>query len=156
MKSITKDILAKVTEEAIASERKRKNYNYHDELADPLQRLLNAMEPETYVQPHKHDTPDKREFFTILRGKALVVIFNNEGEPIDHFVLDVSKENFGVEIPAKAWHTVIVLEKGTILFEVKDGPYEALDDKNFAEWAPREGDPKCTNYNKSLLEKLGY
>lgn len=28
---------------------------------------------------------------------------------------------------------------GTVLFEFKAGPYSALDDKDFAPWAPTEG-----------------
>jgi cupin fold WbuC family metalloprotein len=154
MKIIDKAILDSLSTKAADSARGRMNLNYHDNLSDTLQRLLNAMEPGTYVQPHKHDSPDKREFFTILRGKALVVTFFSDGKIKEHFLLDPSTENMGVEIPAKEWHTIIVLSKGTVLFEVKDGPYQAIDDKNFAEWAPKEGDPDCDNYLQSILGEL--
>lgn len=156
MKIINKEILDQLSVEAVSSPRLRKNLNYHEELSDPLQRLLNAMEPNTYVQPHKHETPDKREFFTILRGKALVVLFNDSGEITNHCVLSVKDEVLGIEIPAKIWHTVIIIEKNTVLFEVKDGPYAALDDKDFAPWAPKEGDENCMAYNQTILKKLGY
>ena len=41
------------------SPRLRLNHNFHDDLADPINRMLNALEPGTYLQPHKHENPDK-------------------------------------------------------------------------------------------------
>ena len=155
MKTITKEILDNLSEEAQKSPSRRKNLNYHDFLSDPLQRLLNAMEPDTYIQPHKHDTPDKRELFIILRGKALVVTFHNDGEIRQHFILDLLTENFGIEIPEKNWHSVIILKENTVLLEIKDGPYEAVLDKDFATWAPKEGEKTCLNYNQKILQQLG-
>jgi hypothetical protein len=59
-----------------------------------------------------------------------------------------------VEIPARVWHSIIVLESNSVLFEVKDGPYEALTDKNFAQWAPPEGDAHCDKFNENVLESI--
>lgn len=156
IKKISAETLRKLTVEAIASPRKRKNLNLHEELSDSLQRLLNAIEPGTYLQPHKHENPDKRELFIILKGKALVVIFTPEGEISDHFLLDPLNGKYAVEIPAGVWHTVISMEHGTVFIEVKDGPYTPLDDKNFASWAPPENHPDCESYTNGLLKKLGY
>jgi cupin fold WbuC family metalloprotein len=153
MKIITSQILNELTAKAQKSARQRMNLNYHDELSDTLQRLLNAMEPGTYVQPHKHENPDKRELFLILRGKAIAITFDDHGKIKDHITLDVNN-NQGVEIPEHTWHTIIVLEKGTVLFEVKDGPYEAISDKNFASWAPKEGEPGCKAYMNKLLDEI--
>ena len=33
-----------------------------------------------------------------------------------------------LNIPAGQWHTVEVLESGTVIMEVKDGPYEPIQD----------------------------
>lgn len=156
MKKIELQRLNELCIEAKNLPRKRKNYNYHDDLSDTLQRLLNAMQPDTYVQPHKHESPDKREVFILLTGKALVVTFNNNGEIEEHFILSRELGNFGVEIPEKKWHTVIVLEEDTVVYEVKDGPYSPVDDKNFAEWAPKEGDPNCHVFNEKILDAIGY
>lgn len=156
MKKIELQRLNELCIEAKNLPRKRKNYNYHDDLSDTLQRLLNAMQPDTYVQPHKHESPDKREVFILLTGKALVVTFNNNGEIEEHFILSRELGNFGVEIPEKEWHTVIVLEEDTVVYEVKDGPYSPVDDKNFAEWAPKEGDPNCQVFNEKILDAIGY
>ncbi len=154
MKLISSTIIQNLSFEAKNSERLRKNYNFHDKLSDPLQRMLNAMEPDTYVQPHKHEAPDKREMFIILKGKALVVTFNNTGEIDEYTILDPTTENFGVEIPPKIWHTIIILSKHTVLFEVKDGPYTPLNDKDFASWAPDEKSPSRFDFNKKIIKQL--
>jgi cupin fold WbuC family metalloprotein len=74
--------------------------------------MLNAMEPGTYVQPHKHENPDKREAFLLLRGKMLVVSFDEAGQVTDHVVLDPQAGNFGLEVPPRTYHTLICLAKG--------------------------------------------
>ena len=150
---INRSQLLKVISEAQKSKRRRKNYNYHQSFCDPINRMLNAIEPGSYIQPHKPENPDKREVFLLLTGKLLVVFFDNSGNISEHVILD-NKENFGVEIPPAVWHTIIALEPGTIVYEVKDGPYSVSDDKNFARWAPKEGDEDCDDYLNNLLSKL--
>ena len=152
---INKALVEEVSAIAQSSPRKRTNHNFHPELSDTLQRLLNAMEPGTYVQPHKHEDPDKDEAFIILQGKALVVEFDEKGNITNHIVLSPTNGNYGVEIRAKSYHSVIILEKGTVLYEVKHGPYQKLDDKCFARWAPKEGEAGTEEYINSILKKLG-
>ncbi len=143
-----------IADKAQNSERKRMNYNFHTSNSDRLQRLINAIEPYSYIQPHKHENPDKREVFFILKGKMLVVEFDNEGNILDHIILDSQNGNFAVEIPEKTWHTIISLEKSSVAYEFKDGPYSVNNDKNFADWAPKEGDISTKAYIDSILEKL--
>ena len=152
---IDKTLLDATTAEAKVSARCRKNYNFHKEYSDTLQRLLNAMEPLSYIQPHKHEDPDKREVFFALRGRILVVEFDNEGNVVEHIVLDPAIGAYGVEIPEKTFHTIVSLESGTVAYEFKDGPYSPVDDKNFAPWAPAEGSPKAVPYLKKLIAGTG-
>ncbi len=154
MKLIDSGLLKDLSSEAKQTTRLRKNFNFHEVLSDPLQRMLNAMEPNTYVQPHKHEEPDKREMFIILKGKALVVTFNDIGTIEEHTVLTPKTESFGVEIPPKVWHTLIILSEDTVLFEIKDGPYVPLNDKNFAAWAPNENSPSRFDFNRKILDHL--
>lgn len=155
MIKINDSILTETSKKAQSVARRRMNYNFHKEANDTLQRMLNAMEPDTYIQPHKHEDPDKVEVFFVLRGRILLIEFNSEGKIIDHIVLDPKKGNFGGEVPKRAWHTLISLEEGSVAYEVKDGPYNPIDDKNFANWAPKEGDTDCQKYNRKLLDELG-
>ena len=136
------------------SERRRMNYNFHKEASSTLQRMLNAMEPDTYLRPHKHENPDKVEAFFVLRGRILVVEFDDNGNITDHIILDSKKGNYGAEIPPRTWHVIISLEKNTVAYEVKDGPYNPDDDKIFAPWAPAEGDADALEYNKKIILNL--
>ncbi len=145
--------LNNIISEAQSSVRKRKNHNYHKTFSDPINRMLNAIEPGSYIQPHKHEDPDKREIFLLLKGKLAVVFFNNAGKPVEHVILE-NKENYGVEISPSVWHTIIALETGTVVYEIKDGPYSVSDDKNFADWAPKEGDDNCREYLHDILSQL--
>ena len=115
--------------------------------------MLNALEPGTYLQPHKHENPDKREVFIVLRGSLVVVFFDESGNPTDFVLLDPENGNHAVEIPVGAWHTLFALESGSVVYEVKDGPYQQLSDKNFASWAPKEGDSECNKYLKILTNQ---
>lgn len=137
------------------SERLRKNYNFHPTHEDPLHRMLNAMEPGTYIQPHKHEDPDRFEVFLALRGSFVVITFDNNGNIADHTILDAGKGNYGVEIPARTYHTLIPLERNSVAYEVKAGPYLPATAKNFAPWAPAEGDPGVPAYLNQLMKKVG-
>jgi cupin fold WbuC family metalloprotein len=155
MLKIDQDLLDGLTQRAQRAPRRRANHNFHRELADPINRMLNAMEPGTYVAPHKHQEPDKREAFLILRGRLLVVEFTETGQVSDWLVLAPALGNFGVEIPPRTYHTLAALEPGTVLYELKDGPYDAATDKVFAPWAPAEGAPEADTYLAALLRQLG-
>lgn len=152
-KIVSPELLNEVIQKAKNSPRNRMNYNFHDDLADPINRMLNAFEPGTYIQPHKHENPNKREVFIVLRGSLVVVFFDNSGTPTDFVLLDRDKGNYAVEIPVGVWHSVFALVSGTVVYEVKDGPYLPINDKNFASWAPKEGEAQCTEYLKILTEK---
>ena len=154
MIKIDSQLIDDISDKAQKTERKRLNYNFHTFYDDNLQRLLNAIEPYSYIQPHKHENPDKREIFFILKGRMVVIEFDDNGNIVDHIVLDAKKGNFAVEIPEKTWHSILSLESKSVVYEFKDGPYAIIDDKNFALWAPKEGDATCKDYIENLLEKL--
>ena len=59
----------------------------------------------------------------------------------------------GVNLPAGAWHTVIAEVPGSILFEVKSGPFNPKQAKELAAWAPAENTPEATEYLMFLKEQ---
>lgn len=155
MLKITRNRLDKTSEEAEAAPRKRKNYNFHESYLDPVQRLLNAIEPGTYIRPHRHVDPDKTEMFLALRGRAVAVQFDDNGSIADHLVVGEGEDGIGVEFAPGTWHTFLSLRSGTVLFEVKNGPYIENTDKNFAKWSPPEGSPEAQKYIDKLRKELG-
>jgi cupin fold WbuC family metalloprotein len=154
MIKIDQAFIGTLVKKAAGSERRRTNYNFHKELSDTLQRMLNVMNTDTYVCPHKHITPDKREAFILIKGKVMVLEFDEGGNISDYILLDREKHSFGCEIKLKSWHTIVCLEDNTVLYEVKDGPYDAVTDKVFAPWAPKEGDLLCLEYNQKLINEV--
>jgi len=154
MIKIDEALIRKVSQTAKESSRKRKNYNFHELPEDILQRFLNAWEPGTYLQPHKHENPDKNEVFICLTGKFLIIEFDREGNINDYMILDSGQGNYGAEIAPRVFHTVICLEPDSVAYELKEGPYDPNDDKNFASWAPKEGEAGCEEYNQKILNEL--
>ncbi len=149
MKIVDAFLLDKLSQEAKSMERLRKNYNLHQETKDPIQRMLNALEPDTYIQPHKHQNPDKRELFIPVRGSVSLIVFDDNGEFNSTVTLSEKSLQRIAEIEAGVWHTIICNEPGTVYFEIKDGPYDVKNDKIFAPWAPSESDEGKSDY---LLE----
>lgn len=154
MLRIDTKLINQLSEKAKAAPRKRMNHNFHQTADDLLNRMLNAMEPGTYVCPHKHENPDKREAFIVLRGSFLIVEFDEEGNITDHTILNREKGILGIEIPPKVYHMLICLEPDSVLYELKDGPYNPANDKIFAPWAPLEGSPEAARFIKNVTEKL--
>ena len=143
MKQIDEKVLQELQKGAADSPRRRTNLNLHQTLEDPVQRFLNAIEPGSYVRPHRHNTPLRWELFVAMSGRAAVLIFNPQGEVIERAEIIAGGPTRAVEIPAGAWHTIAALQSGTVLFEFKQGPYAPLSEIDFASWAPCEGDTGC-------------
>ena len=121
---IDKKLLDEVTERAKGSERLRMNHNLHDSLQSGAQRLLNALEPGTVLPVHRHR--QTAETYILLRGRLRVFFHDNDGRLSDSFLLDPLEGQYGIHIPAGQWHSLEVLQSGSVIFEVKDGPYEPL------------------------------
>ncbi|HLI19935.1 MAG TPA: WbuC family cupin fold metalloprotein [Stellaceae bacterium] len=119
---------------ARAAPRRRQNFNLHPALDDPIQRLLNAGEPDTYVRPHRH-RPGRWELVAVLRGQIDTLLFDDTGAVTARYALTVGN---CIEVPGAAWHSFVFALPGTIALEIKPGPYDAQLDKEFAAWAPVE------------------
>lgn len=118
-------LLDTITEQAKQSPRLRMNYNLHDSLDAKAQRLFNTLEPGTELPIHRHR--NTAETYILVRGKLKVEYYNDNKELIDSVVLDPKEGRFGIHVPVGQWHTVISLESGTTVFEVKDGPYAPFE-----------------------------
>lgn len=122
---IDKKLLDKITAEAKESPRLRMNFNLHESLDSRAQRLLNALEPGTVLPVHRHE--NTAETYILLRGKLCVMFCTETGEVTEEFIIDPLQGNYGIHIPKNQWHTLEVLEEGTVIFEVKDGPYVPIN-----------------------------
>jgi cupin fold WbuC family metalloprotein len=124
MQLIDTSLLDSLTAEALASGRLRMNFNFHTSATSPSQRLLNALEPGTKLPIHRHAYT--QETYVLLRGRMRVLFYDSEGRVQEETLLDPLQGLYGLNIPAGQWHTIEVLEAGTVIFECKDGPYMPL------------------------------
>ncbi len=126
---ITQAILDKLTEEAKASERMRKNLDLRDTDSDGSQRMLNAIEPGSVLPIHRHQKTS--ETMVCLRGKLRVEYFDElERICTESFVIEPGGANVAVSIPLGKCHTVHALESGTCILEMKNGGFEPLKDED--------------------------
>lgn len=121
MKLIDKQLLDDVSRQAQKSVRLRMNYNFHQSLEDKCHRFLNAVEPGTKVEIHRHPTKD--ETFVLLRGRVIVRTYNNDGSVIESVELCPDEGKYGVNIPKGVWHNLESLESDSVFFECKEGPF---------------------------------
>ena len=147
--------------------RRRMNLNLHASASDPCQRLFNAIEPDSYVRPHRHASPPLAETMVAVRGSFLLVEFDDAGVIVGATCLApeararnetciagaVAPAAAVVEVHPGSWHTVIALEPGSIFFEAKAGPYDPLAPREFAPWSPEEGDPAAPAWWEALRQR---
>lgn len=103
----------------------------------PVQRMLNFLQPGTYVRPHRHGGEGAIETLCVLRGCLGFVVMDGAGEILEAHRL--AADGLGVlDIEPGVWHGMAALVPDTVVLEIKRGPYCATSDKDFAPWAPAE------------------
>ena len=115
-----------LTDQAKASPRLRMNRDLRNEGETQSQRMLNAIEPGSLVPVHRHRS--SMETVVCLRGHIRQIFYDDNGEVVETVDLMPGGDVAAVNIPMGQWHTVEVLESGTVIMEVKDGPYEPLQE----------------------------
>ena len=120
---ITQAILDGLTEQAKASPRPRMNLDLRNSPEDGSQRMLNDIEPGSLLPIHRHRKSS--ETVVCLRGR-LVEEFYDDLEMICTESIELSPNGpvVALNIPIGQWHTARALESGTVILEMKDGPYE--------------------------------
>ena len=154
MKTVTSELLNQLTESARTSPRLRKNHNLHPSDESRCHRLLNAIEPASYIRPHRHLDPEKDEAFILIRGRLGITLFSDTGEVTETVILSRQGGILAADIPSGVFHTAVSLESGTVFFESKAGPYLPLSEAETAAWAPPEGAGGAAQYLEQLQQLL--
>lgn len=148
MKKISVTQLEELARQAAQSPRGRAHLNVHDSADDLVQRFFVAVEPRSYIRPHRHRT--RSELLTVVRGRFDVLIFEDDGRLRERHVAGEGTGVVAFETPPDTWHTLISVAPGSVFLEVKQGPYEPATAVEFASWAPPEGDPEAARLLKTL------
>ena len=144
LKMLMPALLDTLSDAARASPRHRSHHNLHPSLEASIQRLAIAMEPDTYVRPHRH--PQTWELLIPLRGRFLFTAFDEHGTVRSRHLLGGAEGLAAFEFEAATWHTVTALEPGSVIFEVKEGPYVPVPASDLAAWSPPEGTAQAAQF----------
>ena len=144
---IDQSLLDTLSAQAKASPRLRQAYDLRNTPEDNSQRMLNALETGTVMQIHRHRNTS--ESIAIVRGKMIMRFYDDKGNVTEEFVMapagsiaeqeqNSNPSNISntsnpsvpmIQVEAGQWHSLEVLEEGTVVFEAKDGKYEALKEE---------------------------
>ncbi len=159
MKAFDEQYLNDLTVQAQNSPRRRQHRNIHQSYQDACQRLFNAIEPGSYIPPHRHASEPREELLIAIRGSMALITFDDQGAVTGVLRLGSEKHGcdlaVGAEVEPNTWHTVVALEPGCVLLEVKAGPFDPNQPKDRAPWAPEEGSQMAQGYLQGLAELAG-
>lgn len=122
---INNEILDNLSAQAKASPRLRMAMDLRNSPEDLSQRMLNALEPGTVMPIHRHHASS--ETVVVLRGKIEWVFYDDNGNETERVVLDANGEPRMLNVEKNRWHSLIIcLKSGSVLYESKNGAYQAL------------------------------
>ena len=122
------NLLDQLSAQARACERLRMNLDLRTSEEDNSQRMLNALEPGTILPIHRHRFSS--ETVVMVCGSLKEIFYNDNGKGTDVILMEAGGECPALQIPKGQWHTVEVMEPGTVIFEAKDGAYVPLSDED--------------------------
>lgn len=158
MKIFNTEYLNNLSVQAKLNPRLRQHNNIHQSYEDNCQCLFNAIELGSYIRPHRHASDPKNELLIAIRGLLGVVIFDELGNISEIFYLSsvnqTGKVVSAIELPSNVWHTVLALEPNSVLLEIKAGPFDPLQPKDLAMWAPEENSELKDSYFIRLYETV--
>jgi cupin fold WbuC family metalloprotein len=156
IQSFTQEYLSTLVNEAGESPRSRQHRNIHTSYDDPCQRFMNAIAMDSYIRPHRHALDPKAETLIAIKGLFALIRFDDTGTVQE--IIQFGTEKFsdeigvsaGVDLSPGIWHTIIALKPGSVLLELKAGPFNPQAAKEPALWAPEEGSALGQEYLQQL------
>lgn len=121
---IDNQLLDTLSAQAKANPRLRQSYDLRTSPEDKSQRMLNALEPGTIMPIHRHRNTS--ETMVMVRGKLIERFYDDNGNITEEFVMEPCGQYPIIQIEVGQWHSLEVLEEGSVIFEAKDGKYESL------------------------------
>ena len=140
---ITQALLDDLTAQAKASPRLRMNMDLRNSDADQSQRMLNAIEPGSPLPIHRHQKTSETvvclrgrlvwEYYQELKVESLEFRDSSKSlrvQKVQEIELSPNGQVVALNIPAGQWHTVRALESGSVILEMKEGPYEPTGEED--------------------------
>jgi cupin fold WbuC family metalloprotein len=155
MRLITNKVLEQLRIDAKLTSRKRLHLNVHLSFEENPQILYNCLTYGNYMRPHRHMLDGRQEFFVCLKGEVLLVLFTDTGEVESTISMAADEQSkvSSVMVNPLNWHTLICLSEYAMLLEVKPGPFRPNISKEFALWAPKEGDQSALLFLEQAIAR---
>ena len=132
MKIIDDKLIEETAKKSRESSRKRDVFRLHESDSAKVQRLINVVQPESEVKPHKHEDTD--ELFISLKGEIKVNEYDNQGIINKTCIISQNSHEIAVEIEAGTWHSLESLKPDSAVMIIMEGPYHEDSHKVFPEW----------------------
>lgn len=146
------EIIAEGLTASRATDRKRMILPIQRTQDAQVQRIVNFLQPGTYIRPHCHPLPHATESVCLIQGALEVLIFSENGEILQRSHLTETGNRL-IDLEPGTWHGMMVHRDDTVVFESKRGPYDAETDKIFASFGPEEGSDEVPAFLESLKMK---
>lgn len=136
---------------AARSDLKRARLCLHKSHSDKVHEMVIAFCKGSYSRPHRHT--DKSESFHIIKGKLLVVLFDDRGKIVRRIKMGPvgSGLTFFYRLSKHLWHMVIPLSSFVVIHETTSGPF-VKEQSEFADWSPTYDDETAV---KLFLNRIG-
>lgn len=126
---------------AAAEPKRRARLNLHHDDSDLIHEMIIAFRGDSLNMPHRH--VGKSESMHVMRGRLIVVIFDDDGKEIRRTMLG-AKDWRGIpnvfRMAAPLWHTVIPLDDKVVVHETTNGPFMPGQNMEIPPWAPAESE----------------
>ena len=132
----------------------RVRINFHQDNSDLLHEMMIAIQPDSYIRPHKH--PGKSESFHIIYGAVEIVVFEDDGtiREVVSLAAKDEKKAFFYRMSRPFFHTLIIYSDLLVVHEITNGPF-VKDDSKFGSFAPAESSSASviTKWQNELIER---
>ena len=115
------------------------------------------LQPGTYVRPHRQRRNGSGagfECFLVLQGAVGLLLFNRDGAIQQQLHLSAAGPTHGIEVDEGQFHTLVALEADSVIFELKQGPYQPAQDKDFLNGFPQEGTTEAARQESQWRDLL--
>ncbi len=132
----------------------RARINAHPGSDDELHEMIIAIEPGSYICPHKH--PGKSESFHIIEGQVDIVVFSEAGniERIVSLAAKGGRHPFYYRMSTPHFHTLIIRSDLLVVHEITNGPFLPTG-TIYAAFAPEEDDSaKAAVFQADLVKRV--
>lgn len=115
------------------TQRKRYRLCLHDSPENRQQEMLICTTKDDYSRPHKHAGISESHY--IIDGSERIVLFDEDGNIKDTFILERSYGYLSYRINSQMYHMSIPISDTVIKLEVKPGPF-VPESNIYPDWAP--------------------